>query len=321
MASHSSTSSFNEQKIFFKKLLIFIVLVIVVDQALGRLLEHVFYNLRSGRFGVINLAVDTRADILILGDSKAHHNYMPKVIANNLGLTCFNLGADGMNVIYHYILVNHIINYYKPKLIIYDVSGKEFNEKYFDPSKFSILMPYAQNCRSALDIIKKEDSFIDIKLLSRLYPFNQNLHSLVLHGVVAPRVTKGFEPLHGTNLAKELRNKKDGTPTKIEENDILKFTFKALLDIVAEHKIPMVLINSPVWDFDDYYRSYNFPQNILNMLKGYAVELNIIQKDKYPQLNEEQLFKDSSHLNNKGAFIFSNIVNSYLHQLKSANYF
>ena len=192
MASHSSTSSFNEQKIFFKKLLIFIVLVIILDQALGRLLEHVFYNLRSGRFGVINLAVDTRADILVLGDSKAHHNYKPIVIANNLGLTCFNLGADGMNVIYHYILINHIINYYRPKLIIYDVSGKEFNEKYFDPSKFSILMPYAKNCRNALDIIKKEDSFIDIKLLSRLYPFNQNLHSLMLHGLVAPRITKGL---------------------------------------------------------------------------------------------------------------------------------
>jgi len=321
MASHSSTSSFNEQKIFFKKLLIFIVLVIILDQALGRLLEHTFYNLRSGRFGVINLAVDTRADILVLGDSKAHHNYKPIVIANNLGLTCFNLGADGMNVIYHYILINHIINYYKPKLIIYDVSGKEFNEKYFDPSKFSILMPYAQNCRSALDIIKKEDSFIDIKLLSRLYPFNQNLHSLVLHGLVAPRVTKGFEPLNGTNLAKELKNKKDVIPSKIEEKDILKFTFKALLDIVAEHKIPMVLINSPVWDFDDYYRSYNFPQNILNMLKGHAAELLIIQKDKYPQLNEEQLFRDTTHLNHQGAFVFSIIVNSYLHQLKSANYF
>jgi len=57
------------------------------------------------------------------------------------------------------------------------------------------------------------------------------------------------------------------------------------------------------------------------MIKGSAIELFIIQKDKYPQLNEEQLFKDSSHLNSDGAFIFSNIVNSYLHQLKSANYF
>jgi hypothetical protein len=321
MASHSSTSSFNEQKIFFKKLLIFIVLVIILDQALGRQLEHVFYNLRSGRFGVINLAVDTKADILILGDSKAHHNYIPRLIRDNLDLSCYNLGADGMNVIYHYILVNHIINYYRPTLIIYDVSGKEFNDKYFDPSKFSILMPYAKNCRSALDIIKKEDSFIDIKLLSRLYPFNQNLHSIFLHGLIAPRITKGYEPLHGTDLVKELKNKKNGTSSKIDENDILKFAFKALLDIVAEQKIPIVLINSPVWDFDDYYRLYNFPQNILNTLKGYEAELFIIQKDKYPQLNEEWLFKDSSHLNHHGAIIFSKIVNAYLHQLKSNNYF
>jgi hypothetical protein len=297
------------------------VLVFILDQALGRQLEHVFYNLRSGRFGIINSAVNTRADILILGESKAHHNYIPKVIAKNLGLTCFNLGADGMNVVYQFILINHIINYYQPKLIIYDVSGKEFNEKYFDLSKFSILMPYAKNCRKALDIIKQEDSYIDLKLLSRLYPFNQNLHSLILHGFVEPRITKGYEPLYGTNLGKELKNKKHTTSLKIEENDILRYTFKAFLNIITEHKIPIVFINSPVWDFEDYYRSYNFPQNILNMLKGRATELLIIQKDNYPQLNEARLFKDSSHLNAQGAMIFSKIVNVHLHQLKNSNYF
>jgi hypothetical protein len=76
-----------------------------------------------------------------------------------------------------------------------------------------------------------------------------------------------------------------------------------------------------VWDVGDYYRLYNFPQNISKMLKGHAVKLLIIQKDKYPQLNKTWLFKDTSHLNYRGSIIFSNIVNENLHQLKNNNYF
>jgi hypothetical protein len=304
-----------------RNVLLFAFVVISLDQFLGYQLDNVFNKkVLAGTFGTINRAVQEKGDIIILGDSKAHHNYIPAAIGQNLSASCYNLGNDGMGIIYHYTLITHVLSHYKPKLIIYDVSGGEFNEKFLNRAYYK-LMPIIKQYDEIIDIVRINDTYIKLKLLSRLYPYNKKLHSLIKDGFILQKddPLRGYVPLYGSNVL-PYRKKSAESQSQTQDSIILQDTFKAFIKKARDNNVPLVSINSPVWDFNDYY-PHGFPDAITNLFARNNINLIVIQKTDYKSLTNASLFKDMSHLNHEGALVFSEIVNSKLIELKQQRYF
>lgn len=77
------------------------------------------YNLSN----TIQTLFHQKSDILILGASRAHHSFDPRVIQKETGLTCFNGGRSGVKMDYFDLCVSSYLKRCTPKLIILDISS------------------------------------------------------------------------------------------------------------------------------------------------------------------------------------------------------
>jgi hypothetical protein len=308
MAGHSYTLNFDEIVKFIKKLFIFIVLMFIVDRCLGYQLDYFFNNkLHYGSFGIINRAIKDRPDIVILGASRAHHNYIPKIITKDLNMSCYNLGLDGMNMLYHYSLLVHILSHYKPKFIIYDFLGTEIDKTWAGSSNYDKLMPIIKNYDDLIQLIKFDDKYINIKLLSFLYSYNRKLHSLIKDSFIFAEDNNfcGYIPLYGADVEKIMKNNIIEKTSFANEDDFLELIFNYFITKLTKEKISFVLIFSPIWkNVND-----EISPRLSKILKSNGVTLHIINKDYYQNLDNLDLYKDLTHLNANGAKIYSEIIN------------
>lgn len=112
-----------------------------------------------------------KADILILGSSRANHSFDCKVLEDSLGMSCYNAGRDGQNMAYDAMVFFSYLERHKPKMVILDIASAMMDNSWFGALK-------EMNCYYGLsqpldDIIDENSSYTDrIKLLSNLYKYN-----------------------------------------------------------------------------------------------------------------------------------------------------
>ena len=84
-----------------------IVLLVVADWAVGTWSEKMYYSSKYGMYKrQIYVMKEAKEDILIMGSSRAAHHYVPQIIEDSLGMTCYNAGSDGECIYYHYCLLS-----------------------------------------------------------------------------------------------------------------------------------------------------------------------------------------------------------------------
>jgi hypothetical protein len=307
MADLLFISNFNEAARFSKKLFIFLTIVFCVDRFLGFQLDFFFkYKIQGGNFGIIHQAIKNKTDIIILGASRAHHNYIPEIISQNTNLSCCNLGLDGMSIIYNYCLLTHILNNYKPKLVICDLGGFELSNKWAGPSHYDKLMPIIKKYDNLIELIKLKDANIKLKLISSLYSYNQKIHSLIKEGFILNKINfSGYDPLYGSKPEKAFNDNPVEIPSQVEEDDTHRKALHYLINDLKKDHVPLVFIISPTW----HELQHVVQPNLLKTIQSNSVDLHIIHKEYYSEFSNRTLYYDPTHLNHEGAVIFSKIVN------------
>lgn len=128
-------------KRFVVNILVFFAIVASVDVVVGKIFGNMQASMAKGRTGVeYHVCKTLDEDVLIMGSSRASHHYVPQILEDSLGLSCFNGGQDGNGIVMQYgrwkILSEHKV----PKLIIYDIEPsfdmvENDNERYIDRLK------------------------------------------------------------------------------------------------------------------------------------------------------------------------------------------
>lgn len=88
---------------FLIKSAIFLALCSLLDFGLGKIFGYLTVHATGGytkRDNFISDEVD--ANILIFGSSRAAHHYVPSILSDSLGMSCYNCGLDGNGIIYGY---------------------------------------------------------------------------------------------------------------------------------------------------------------------------------------------------------------------------
>ncbi|MEJ5961372.1 hypothetical protein [Pedobacter immunditicola] len=294
---------FSIEVITFMSVLLPLCFVLVfLDYVMGSGLEYFYHRQRSGTLYRTNYTMDsTRAEVLVVGSSRASHHYDAFSMAGQLGKTVYNGGRDGQGLIYSAAVISAATHRYKPEVIIIDILPDEFffNEK----DRLTALFPYYGKpyIRPYIDYA---GDFEKYKLLSKVYPYNSLLPSIVAGNVYLERSEKdylGFIPLEGMMSKNSIIKLRSGAQLMDMEKLAL---FKNLLVDMENQKIVCFIVISPLYKELVPDATINTCKSITSNFK-YIKFLNFAKPDQY---NDHTLFRDANHLNAKGAERFTTDV-------------
>ena len=306
-------NNLKKQKKFFRFLrrsLLFFCILFFLDYSIGSLLKYLYFKQGSGSLNSITFALDsTKADIIIIGSSTANHHYYPTAFEDKLKMSYYNTGQDGTTILYHYAMLVSILKRYSPKIVILDVDFGEFEKDQNSYDRLSILLPYYHNHPELRPIIKSRSPYEKIKLLSKIYPFNSMVFSVIIrnsyfneYNLKRKEDDKGYIPL---NRSWNKPIQMDTDSAKYELDNYKIDLFKSFIKECIESNVTLYAVTSA--------------QFILQHTKDTSLIIakKITSKFNIPFYNyagdtsfwkHPEYFADRLHLNNTGAEIFSNKV-------------
>lgn len=294
-------------KKFIFALLIGAFIVGMLDFGIGKTLRHYYFTEDSGIYYRTTYSMqETEADLLVFGTSRAYHHYAAKTIEDSLKVSSYNTGRDGEYIFYQTAVLRSVLKRYRPKMIILDFAGSfEFSQEDYD--RLALLLPYYRDHPEIRDIVELKSPFEKYKLLSQIYPYNSSLFTILAGNMEfnknrsGNRDYHGYVPLHGL-ITKKLDSLETPEAYEIDSNKVKAFT--EFLSLSEQHKIPLVVVNSPDYYLFEHDYSIDLARSICD---EYDVPFSDFSQD--PEfLAHAEYFEDETHLNELGAEFFTKRV-------------
>lgn len=293
-----------------KKLLFFfgktIVLVLVMDFALGLLLETLYANMSEGERGRANEAVlRSHAEVYVFGSSRALHHYNPAIIADSLHAAVFNAGRPAQTMLYHLTLLKMIMKRQKPAAVILDINEDEF---VYEERKYDLLNTLLPYYRSDVDVRETIDKIKPgYKYFAWLHtlPYNSAVLAVAYRTIVGAsdqKAEEGYTPKRGQRQSSPdvLDNCRDITP-----DSVMIETFREFVSLCRVNKISLWVVVSP------RFATFKCPRNDFAWVKSEVQKSGVpfIDFSANPRfVDHHELMYDGPHLNEQGAALFSSEI-------------
>lgn len=281
------------------------LLFIVFDYFIGGLSEKMYYN---SKYGVYHRQIyslrESKEEILVLGSSRAAHHYVPQLFEDSLGMSCYNAGSDGMCIYYHYaLLASRIYRGCPPKLVICDVMGTDAEVS--TGATFSLdaaldrLAPHYDETPEIEELFAINGWKEKFKLLSKTYRYNSKLVQTIKCNFIPWPEDKGYEALYGA-MDENSENDIPEINSTIEDKKLIYL--HKLIKICRDNNVHLILCSSP-------YYNQPITQGI-RLIKKHAEKEKIPFFDfsDYEDLQKREFYRDVSHLNDKGAHLYTSAV-------------
>lgn len=285
-----------------KIVFIAIILGIVVgcDLLIGAVTKDAILNVKDvgvNQTNTVQAFFKRTADVLILGPSTANHHYDCRILEDSLGMSCFNAGRDGQNIIYDAMVLEGFLTRCTPKLVVVDVTHSTLSDTWM--ASLNDFNCYYGFLKPIDDIIDSIGSPVDrMKRMSNIYRYNKTWEWL-LNAKIANEAKdlNGYRPL-------EVKNVKGMKPS-YESGRFVMYAMceKYLMHIISRCKqknIKLVFAASPSLIVDEG----NFTDDVKQVLEDENLQLMSWNGDT-AYVNHPEFFYDVSHLNAKGAEAFS----------------
>jgi hypothetical protein len=294
------------QRYVLIRVVAFLLLLFVLDIAVGNILRKAYFSQKYGVLSRITYAIDkTKAEGLVMGSSRASHHFITDSLTSFKKLPFYNMGKDGQSIFYHYAMLKCVLERYTPKIIVLDLLNDELYNKSESYDRLSELLPYCRD-HAALSFVEPlRGPFEKYKMTSQIYPFNSLLISIASgnSSISKNRFVEhnGYLPLFG-EFQGELE---ESQPTIEKEIDPHKLAiYNLFIKDCKAHKIKLYITISPYLKL--------LPENSSTKL----IE-NIARKNDVPFYNfsndghfvqHRKFFWDPGHLNNEGALLFTKLI-------------
>lgn len=296
-------------KKFLVKALILLGIIVGTDALFGVVMQQMLLRTEKGDWGRSNyIANELKREIIILGSSRAIHHFDPTIFSDSLGLSCYNCGEDGMGILLMYARYKHICERQIPKLVIYEfLPGFDFEEE--DDTKYlKFLRPFPHDPIND-SIIYSVSPSEKYKLMSRLYANNSFFIDILSQRY--SKATLTAQEYTYSELNGEMQYQPDLDQEGIEDPkaDSLKLKYVGkLIEDCQQNGTRLIFVTSPM-----YVGLWN---TSFDWLSNMCEQNNIAYYNHYfdtAYYQKPALFKDSYHLNKKGAESFSRLLS---HEIK-----
>lgn len=293
----------------------FLLLIVCADFLIGKTFHYLYKKQRTGREARTRYSVeDTKAEVILLGASRAQQQYNPAFFEKRLNLSCYNVGRDGQSFLYQYAVIKALMARYNPKMIILECERKMFLENPASRERLSCLLPLYEDHPEIREVILLRGPLEKAKLLSKAYPYNSvSLKILFSNFSNKPdEDLKGYVPL--TRSLNEPKRLVDFSQPTYEIDSMKVKFFNLFIDQCRRANIKLYFACSP------FYFNYTGKDISLEIVRQAAVKNDIPFFDLskgVPDLDNARFFDDTVHVNRTGSDILSNIIiDSIMHSLK-----
>ena len=300
-------------KRFVIRLIVFIITMFIIDRCFGLAMDYLKNHAKGGYVGHHNYILNqTNEDVLVFGSSRAIHHYNPQIVADSLGMKCYNCGQDGNGIVLFYGWWQIIKDRHLPKMIIYDVNPDfdllkgDNNQKYLGWLK-------SEYCNEGVkQVFEDVDSTEKYKMLSMMYRYNSIFLQIItdsfhpLFNITA----NGYLPLLGKMNKMKIKKKAN------DENEVVydaqKLTYiEEFVEEVKNRGIVLVFVASPIW--------YGMSEAVFNPLQDLCVKYqipfyNFSNDENY--VHNDLMFTDGNHLNAYGADKFTSKICSKIRNIE-----
>jgi hypothetical protein len=291
------------KKFIFKGIL-FVVFFLILDTLFYSIISMLFQKTDF----IYNKVLVEKPEILFFGDSRFKHGIVPRILSQSTGMSSYNISQYGSGIMYSKGLTPLIFSHYHPKLIIIQVMPIDR-----DRGALHELAPYFNNKTVKHNLI--------------YYPYNirfkyMSCKTIQYNGAFLPAIYKLFvkdaDPFDGyapfftstPGINRLVLGEKNKTPR-------IKFIVpgeKLLVEMVREAKNNtsiVVIVEMPTSTGQREKSSLAYRK----IAKEYKIPYLDFQEENKPwQLNDD-CFYDMTHLNDKGAQIFTNILSEEIVKL------
>ena len=287
-----------------------ILLLISMDLCIGGASAWFYHRSKYGIFHRQQYVLkESKDDIIILGSSRASHHYVPSIISDSLGVSCYNAGSEGMCIYYHYAMLAAMIERgHCPQVVIYDVMDLDAME-YPGPT-FTLdaaldrLAPHYGEYVCIDSLFELKDWKEKLKLQSLTYRYNSKLVQSIKCNFMPLPEDNGYEKVVGV-----LPDNMDFTKEEYNdcELDSLKLLYmQKMVDLAKGHQIKLFFVFSPCFK-DNPSKAYDAAKEIAHLN-----QIEVIDCYNEPTLMKRELFRDLMHLNDDGARVWTLYLASIL---------
>jgi len=287
-----------------RKKIVFIAIIIGIvigcDLLIGAVTKDAILNVRDvgvNQTNTVQAFFKRTADVLILGPSTANHHYDCRIIEDSLGLTCYNAGRDGQNIIYDAMVLEGFLTRCTPKLVVVDVTHSTLSDTWMSSlNDFNCYYGFLQPIDDIIDSIGGPlDRF---KRMSNIYRYNKTWEWLLnARFAKTAEDLDGYRPLE-VKVIKGLKATNESSQFVMDEE--CRHYFGRIIDICKEKNVKIIFAISPTLVIDNG----NFAKEVNDVLHGKGLELMNWNGDT-TYTNHPELFYDKTHLNAKGAAAFT----------------
>jgi len=291
---------------------LFAVCFFLVDRGTYYVCLQAYQNiLRAETGGMIPEALQHRAEVVVLGSSLARHHYVPAILENILGLSVYNLGADGQGLEFMRCAVDILLAHYTPKMIIFNISPSMLSvqTQALTAPRVTALAAYLDESKVVSEIVYARSSFERLKYVSRAFRFNDLPLRYVYNGLFPRKdltALKGFSPL--TRTCKPGSEPRERNKWALDRT--AEYTLRAALGQVKKQGVQLIIVQSPhlFWRDSPESSLHELYFTVKKIAKEERVPFIEITPLIYEQFKDYRLYADASHLNYEGAKIFSSTL-------------
>lgn len=300
---------------FILRIAFFIILLFIVDRIIGDVFVSIKdYGLkvnpenRGLKEPFIIEKVD--AEVLIIGSSKASRHYVASLLSDSLGISVYNCGQDGCFFLYQNCILNMVLDRYHPKMILWDIQPNLFDgstdnaKEYQNVRNFSPY--YHEGNQWVVSYVKSQSKNTWMKMQSEMFGYNSKLLNYLFPLFSSSsKETFGYIPLPNYGYSFP----------KLEKDAIVEHYVRATdkLDLLSStiERCNTLGIQLKLFISPEYRIKSEAYQSEARDIKKVASSLGVDCYDysSFPLfMNDSTLFKDVSHLNDKGARLYTNLV-------------
>jgi len=299
-------------------LVLFALMLLAIDRALGHALAARFRVAPSDEADAIGRGIAARAPLVICGSSRARHHYDPDTLAARLGMTAWNFGRDGQfGPFYSYGVAELVLRSYTPRLWIMEVDDRTLSGP--DPlSSLNVLLPYAAQDPAIAELVNRRSRYEWLKRLSAIYPYNSLVLALYEPRGGAHETRRGYAPIDGTiaaadtveDVADAAAQPPRADSPNLAPNPLKRRYLSAMIDMLERRGVTVLAVRSPRFPRGpgDRERASAEAARLRSAFADLKVRFLDLGADADPELGQARYFRDRTHLNRAGASRFSRLV-------------
>jgi hypothetical protein len=301
-------------------LLGFIAIIVALDTGIAEVLSSLYTMTSTGESGgMINYALTRKDEVLILGSSRAKHHINPQIISEKLSMTVFNAGINGHDFLFAAMFMDLWKQHNPaPRVLIVHVDSGSFVKNEVELQKTKIFSLYIDQSQFVRRIILGSGPFEPLKYLSRSYRFNGKVLPIIKGQFVRPDARyNGYEGLNGIMPPPVARAEAldsfsaKSTSARAEPFWTLKLDcLENLISYCNQNGTLLILVHSPIFDenpAENAMWSDKLQRVIANRQGVYFINIaDFLYPAAFSHRND--LYYDKSHLNAKGAGVFTSLL-------------